>query len=139
IDWCCLPRFDSPALFCRLLDARKGPFFQVEAVSSREISREYLRDTLVLRTRFEGEEGELLVTDFMPLPPEDRDEGDDIKCARITRRLEVPRRSDDVKVSICIGLDNARAEPQVTLTPEGCRAASGENCFVLSTPGGLRQ
>lgn len=29
IDWCCFPRFDSPAVFCRLLDADKGGWFRV--------------------------------------------------------------------------------------------------------------
>lgn len=35
IDWCCFPRFDSPALFCRLLDAPSGGYF---SVSPRELS-----------------------------------------------------------------------------------------------------
>jgi len=29
IDWCCWPRFDSPAILCRLLDARKGGYTQL--------------------------------------------------------------------------------------------------------------
>ena len=29
IDWACFPRFDSPAVFCRILDTRRGGTFRV--------------------------------------------------------------------------------------------------------------
>ena len=29
IDWCCFPRFDSAALFSRILDWRRGGYFQI--------------------------------------------------------------------------------------------------------------
>jgi GH15 family glucan-1,4-alpha-glucosidase len=41
IDWCCLPHFDSDAVFCRLLDADKGGFFRVCPSGEFESSRRY--------------------------------------------------------------------------------------------------
>ncbi|HEY6954530.1 MAG TPA: trehalase-like domain-containing protein, partial [Flavisolibacter sp.] len=29
IDYMCFPRFDSPSVFCKLLDATKGGFFSI--------------------------------------------------------------------------------------------------------------
>jgi len=64
IDWCCLPRFDSPAVFASLLDADRGGSFAVrcEAVRTRQL---YLPGTNVLVTRFLGTGSVGEVVDFM--------------------------------------------------------------------------
>src|SRR5690349_8189086 len=68
VDWGCLPDFDSPAIFCRLLDTKRGGYFQISPTDSSVIGiQRYLRDSNVLQTRFSCEDGELLLTDFMPV------------------------------------------------------------------------
>lgn len=67
IDWCCLPRMDSPSVFAALLDARRGGFFQVRPVDGGSGTQEYVEATNVLRTRFDTGGSTLWVTDFMPL------------------------------------------------------------------------
>lgn len=52
IDWCCWPHFDSPAVFCRLLDARQGGWFRVGPAGSHRASRAYVGGTNVLATSF---------------------------------------------------------------------------------------
>ncbi len=68
VDWGCLPDFDSPAIFCRLLDAERGGYFQI-APSDPTIpgAQRYLRGSNVLQTRFASVCGELVLTDFMPV------------------------------------------------------------------------
>jgi Glucoamylase and related glycosyl hydrolases len=68
VDWGCLPDFDSPAIFCRLLDAERGGYFQI-APEEGTIpgSQRYLRGSNVLQTRFTSIAGEMAVTDFMPV------------------------------------------------------------------------
>lgn len=68
VDWGCLPDFDSPAIFCRLLDAHNGGYFQI-APTDESIAgvQRYLRGTNVLQTRFAGAEGDVVLTDFMPV------------------------------------------------------------------------
>jgi len=63
IDWCCLPRSDSPAVFASLLDADRGGCFAVpsEAVRTRQL---YKPDTKVLVTRFLGTDSVGEVVDF---------------------------------------------------------------------------
>ncbi len=68
VDWGCLPDFDSPALFCRLLDAEQGGYFQITPTDSTiPGSQRYLRGSNVLQTRFASTVGEVVLTDFMPV------------------------------------------------------------------------
>ncbi|HUY97223.1 MAG TPA: glycoside hydrolase family 15 protein [Verrucomicrobiae bacterium] len=66
IDWLCAPRFDSPFVFGRLLDADRGGSMTVEpndpAVPD---SRRYLEGTNILETVLSTARGRLQLTDFM--------------------------------------------------------------------------
>jgi GH15 family glucan-1,4-alpha-glucosidase len=64
IDWCCLPRFDSPTVFGSLLDADRGGSFAVSCDADR-IRQLYMPDSNVLVTRFLGAESVGEVVDFM--------------------------------------------------------------------------
>jgi GH15 family glucan-1,4-alpha-glucosidase len=66
VDWLCLPSFDSPSVFARILDANRGGCFQIAPRGIERISRRYLPDTNVLETTFVTDSGEATLTDFMP-------------------------------------------------------------------------
>jgi GH15 family glucan-1,4-alpha-glucosidase len=66
VDWLCFPRFDSPAVFARLLDDRIGGYFRISPPGHVVVSRRYLPGTNVLQTTFRAADGEIVVTDFMP-------------------------------------------------------------------------
>lgn len=72
IDWCCCPRFDSSAVFCRLLDAEKGGYYRVGPVAPYTSSRSYIGRTNVLATTFTTDTGRIRLTDFMPIRPRGR-------------------------------------------------------------------
>ncbi|MFC2031969.1 glycoside hydrolase family 15 protein [Chloroflexota bacterium] len=66
IDWCCLPRFDSPSIFAAILDDEKGGSFGIQPRVHFKSSQSYLPDTNVLQTIFQAESGTVTLTDFMP-------------------------------------------------------------------------
>ncbi|MFE0370327.1 glycoside hydrolase family 15 protein [Streptomyces tendae] len=129
VDWLCLPRFDSAACFARLLgDEDNGHWRIAPKGAERCTRRAYRRDTLVLDTEWETEEGAVRVTDLMP----QRDRAPDL--VRIVEGLRgevtvhsvlrlrfdhgsiVPwvRRADGHRVAVA-GPDSAwlRSEPEV--------------------------
>src|SRR6266545_7766533 len=57
ISWMCAPRFDSPPLFCRLLDAQRGGAFTVAPEDLVESRQYYEPDTAVLVTEMLGPTG----------------------------------------------------------------------------------
>jgi GH15 family glucan-1,4-alpha-glucosidase len=70
IDWACLPAFDSPAVFARIL-GEPGGYWSISPREPHTSTREYLDDTMVLRTELRTAQGVIALTDFMPLHPDD--------------------------------------------------------------------
>lgn len=70
IDWLCVPRFDSPSVFARLLDADRGGTFAIEpAVEGARYDMAYVTNTNVLRTRVTAADGAFDVYDYAPRVP----------------------------------------------------------------------
>ncbi len=67
IDWCCLPDFDSPSVFARLLDDDKGGSFDIHAKGEYTITQKYIDHTNILKTTFTAEEAAFEIIDFMPI------------------------------------------------------------------------
>ncbi|KLU84154.1 glycosyl hydrolase [Magnaporthiopsis poae ATCC 64411] len=70
IDFMCWPDFDSPSVFCRLLDKDKGGHFSIAppADVSCTTKQQYLPSSNILQTRYIHESGVVDLVDFFPRP-----------------------------------------------------------------------
>ncbi|MGA7172938.1 MAG: glycoside hydrolase family 15 protein [Candidatus Dormiibacterota bacterium] len=123
IDWFCAPRFDSPAVFSRLLDAEKGGSMSVVPDGQYIAdSRRYLPGTNVLETGLSSPQGRLVITDFMVAKEQMHQKDDD---HILVRRLEAPDGPIGVQLKVDARFDYGRQEPEVTIGGDG-------RCLVLS-------
>lgn len=64
------PDFDSPSVFCRLLDKNKGGYFSIAPPDGLGFTtkQQYLPSSCILQTRYICEEGVVDLVDFFPRP-----------------------------------------------------------------------
>ena len=127
IDWLCWPRFDSDACFAALLGNSDNGRWQIAPSSgSARTSRRYRGDTLILETRFETDEGSVLLIDFMPLRGQNSD---------IVRIVVGEKGSVEMRHELVIRYGYGHAVPWVTLLDDGTlQAISGPDMIVLHSP-----
>lgn len=66
VDWLCFPDFDSPSIFTRLLDEKRGGSLRILVEEHSHITQHYIAHTNILSTLFETVDGAFEVLDFMP-------------------------------------------------------------------------
>ena len=108
LDWCCLPAFDSAAVFAKILDEQKGGSFEFKVSDDYNISQEYLWETNILSTVFDNGEDAFQLIDFMPRYP--RDDGSYYSPPDIIRFLRLLKGKPKFKVIYNPRLDFAREE-----------------------------
>lgn len=135
LDWCCLPRFDSPAVFCKLLDQKKGGEFRIEPRAQYTCSRSYVGATNVLSMTFSVESGQFRVTDFMPVKAAMVDCSDPVAKAqpRIMRRIEGLSGHCEVEIEFRPTFDFGRTETRIDVHDGKVIARSSEEMLVLTS------
>ena len=102
IDWLCLPRFDSPAVFSALLGEPENGRWRLAVVDGEVVERRYLPLTFVLETTWRAPGGVARVTDFLPRSTEQGD---------LIRRVECLEGEVEVEHDLRLRFDYARATP----------------------------
>ncbi|NLA55454.1 MAG: glycoside hydrolase family 15 protein [Corynebacterium humireducens] len=107
IDWLCLPRFDSQAVFTKLLGTEEHGHWRIDAPGARVTARRYLGDSFVLETTWESDTGTATVTDFMPMDPEN----ELFDCTDLVRRVVCTSGEIDIRAVLRLRFDYGRATP----------------------------
>jgi GH15 family glucan-1,4-alpha-glucosidase len=117
IEWLCLPRFDSPSIFARLLDAERGGVFRfLEGHDEIQGALAYLPNTNVSRVRFERGAYAWEVIDFAPRVPAGAGVDAPLELVRLLRPLRgVPL----LRVDLDVRPDYARAEARMVASSPG--------------------
>jgi GH15 family glucan-1,4-alpha-glucosidase len=132
IDWACLPRFDSPSVFARLLDRRGGGSHQASPTEPYVSHHQYVTGTNILTTFFEIRTGvALILTDFMPMGPAGTSIGADPHILRQLRARGAP-----IEVSIVADprFDYGRSIPTWALANERAVARTGSDHMSFTSP-----
>ncbi|WP_426234756.1 glycoside hydrolase family 15 protein [Pseudomonas sp. TWP3-2] len=110
VDFFCWPEFDSPSIFCSLLDSPDAGIFQL-APDLPDARREqiYLPDTNVLLTRWLSEQAVVEITDLLPI-------GDnDDALPLLMRRVRVVSGEATFHMRCAVRHDYARAQTQAQM------------------------
>lgn len=133
IDWLCLPRPDSEAVFAALLgDARHGRWLLAPQDAAAQSTRRYRGDTGILETRFETAEGCVTIIDFVALSEGGEQQIDLIRLVRGESGRVCMR------TEIILRFDYGRGIPWVRQQFGGPLAVAGPNAIQFITPVALR-
>src|ERR1700756_1714493 len=134
VDWLCLPPFDAPAVFARILDAA-GVHFSVRPVGEFDASRCYVDQTMALETTFRTAAGTAVLTDAMAVGRNDR--GHDLGAGSpgvLLRRLDCTSGELEVEVSYAPRPEYGLINPILEPVPGGLAARGGADRLLLSGP-----
>jgi GH15 family glucan-1,4-alpha-glucosidase len=129
IDWYCCPRFDSPSVFGRILDAERGGSFRISPADHAFRTKQlYLPDTNVLITRFLSDAGVGEVVDFMPVGAAEEDRH------RIVRIVQCVRGHVGFRLACTPAFDYGRTPHEVHLDSHGAVFETPDLTLALDSP-----
>jgi GH15 family glucan-1,4-alpha-glucosidase len=134
VDWLCFPRFDSPAVFGRLLGEKAG-HWSIRVAGDFSSTRRYRQRTLVLETTYQTGDGVVTVTDALAVG--DGDRGHDLGAGApgaLLRQVSCTQGSVDVDVEFAPRPEYGLIYPLLREVPGGLLARGGADMLALSSP-----
>ncbi|KLO10099.1 glycoside hydrolase family 15 protein [Schizopora paradoxa] len=112
----CIPNFDSPSVFARILDKDKGGHFSITPKIPYTTKQAYMPSSNILQTKFLSEEGIVTVTDFLPRQADP--EPNKPLLFWLIRRVEVIRGAMPIRMECAPAFNYARSAHQTSIIPD---------------------
>lgn len=110
IDWLCLPRFDSPSIFARILDHDKGGHWNINPTGRFHSEHRYIENTNVIETIFTTAQGSLRLIDFMVIAQPAQDQGQPPMLVRLVESVDGEH---EIESHCVLRPDYARIQPTI--------------------------
>jgi GH15 family glucan-1,4-alpha-glucosidase len=126
VDWLCLPRFDSGAVFAALIGGEENGRWSLQPEGEfRAAGRRYRDDTMVLETDLETSSGAVRLVDFMP-PRQTKPD--------VVRIVEGVRGRVEMRLELVLRFDYGSIVPWVRNLDGTLVAIAGPDAVALHTP-----
>src|SRR5829696_8549078 len=131
IDWLCLPHYDSPAVFARLLDPKAG-HWSISPADEAAVTRRHLPGSLVVETTFTTETGVVRLTDALAFAPGQRghDLGKDAPH-EILRLVEGVEGEVELRCELAPRPEYGLVRPLFRMEGDGGRTFGGPNRIAV--------
>src|SRR4051794_7326678 len=135
VQWLAFPRFDSPSVVGGLLGVGAGTWRIGPTAAEVETERDYLEDTLVLRTTFRTPTGAAVLTEAMATG-EDDDPHHLGRSARhvLLRRVECLEGTVEIEVRFAPRPEYGLVVPRLDAVSGGLVARGGSDRLALTSP-----
>lgn len=135
VDWLCLPRFDSPSVFARILDTQAGRW-SISPRGEWRARRRWVGSSLVLETTFERGDDRIVLCDALATGP--NDEGGHQLGAKapnvLLRTVECVAGEGTVTMEFSPRPEYGLVHPLLDDQTEGIIGHGGASVLLLSTP-----
>ncbi|MCA1674264.1 MAG: glycoside hydrolase family 15 protein [Actinobacteria bacterium] len=132
VDWWCVPRFDSPSVFGRLLGPDAG-HWSLHPSAAFESTRHYVPDSLVLRTVFTTAGGEVTVWDALGLELGSRGHEIGLRSPHVfLRRVEGSRGAVEMVTEFAPRMEYGLTVPNVLVSGDSVVARGGPVALTLA-------
>jgi GH15 family glucan-1,4-alpha-glucosidase len=131
IDWLCLPRFDGPAVFGRILDPDAG-HWSIRPAGEYRVERRYLPGSLVLETTFTTRTGSVRLLDALAFAEGQRGHDLGIDAPHeLLRAVEGVNGTVDLVMELAPRPEYGLVRPLFRQTEDGGRTFGGPNQVLV--------